>query len=215
MIRKKNIMLILFSVSLLIFACSDGVKDIDRNRYGAVIIGDQEWMTANLSVSRFRNGDPIPEAKTPEEWILHGREGKPAWCIQKNTGENGPLYGKLYNWYAVSDPRGLAPEGWHIPSDDEWKKFTDFLGGEITAAFKIRTTGLDESDEAGFGGLAGGCCNASGNLNSLGSHGFWWTSTEVTQTSAWMRQLNYIQSSLNSIVLDKNSGLSVRCVKGK
>lgn len=212
---KLRICKLLFPVLFLFTACRDGVHDIDRNWYGIVVIGDQKWMTENLDVSRFRNGDEIPEAGTPEEWVSFSKEGKPAWIIHKNTGENNKNYGKLYNWHAVNDPRGLAPAGWHIPSDEEWKKFTDYLGGEIRAAFRIRTTGLNLTDEIGFGGLPGGCCNVAGTLNSLGSHGFWWTSTEVTGATAWMRQLNYSQCSINSLIQDKNAGLSVRCIKGE
>jgi uncharacterized protein (TIGR02145 family) len=80
-----------------------------------VQIGTQIWMTKNLDVSKFRNGDPIPEAKTDEEWVKAGENKQPAWCYYENNPANGAKYGKLYNWYAVSDARGLAPVGYHIP----------------------------------------------------------------------------------------------------
>jgi len=80
-----------------------------------VNIGTQTWMAKNLNVSIFANGDPIPEVKTNEEWKKAAEEKKPAWCYYENDPANGAIYGKLYNWYAVSDPRGLAPKGWHIP----------------------------------------------------------------------------------------------------
>ncbi len=96
--------------------------------YKSVEIGTQTWMTENLNVSTFRNGDPIPEAKTNEEWGKAEKEGKPAWCYYNNDPKNGTKYGKLYNWYAVNDPRGLAPTGWHIPTDEEWKKLENYLG---------------------------------------------------------------------------------------
>ena len=85
-----------------------------------VTIGTQVWMTKNLDVATFRNGDPIPEAKSNEEWEKAGENKQPAWCYYDNDPANGAKYGKLYNWYAVNDPRGLAPEGWHVPSIDEW-----------------------------------------------------------------------------------------------
>ena len=94
----------------------------------SVKIGTQIWMTENLNVSTFRNGDPISEAKTNEEWGKAEKEGKPAWCYYNNDPKNGSKYGKLYNWYAVNDPRGLAPTGWHVPTDEEWKKLENYLG---------------------------------------------------------------------------------------
>ncbi len=89
-------------------------------QYNSVKIGNQVWMTENLNVDRFRNGELIPEAKTKEEWIKAGENKQPAWCYYNNDPSNGKKYGKLYNWYAVSDSRGLAPENWRIPSDKEW-----------------------------------------------------------------------------------------------
>ena len=93
-----------------------------------VTIGTQVWTSKNLAVSKFRNGDAIPLAKTNAEWELAGQNYQPAWCYYENNGENGTKYGKLYNWYAVNDPRGLAPAGFHIPTDVEWTILTDYLG---------------------------------------------------------------------------------------
>jgi hypothetical protein len=85
----------------------------------SVTIGTQVWMKENLNVSTFRNGEPIPEAKTAEEWKAAGAAKQPAWCYYDNDPKNGAKYGKLYNWYAVNDPRGLVPVGWHVPDIDE------------------------------------------------------------------------------------------------
>jgi hypothetical protein len=103
-------------------------------------------MAENLNVSTFRNGDPIPEAKTDEEWKKAGKEGKPAWCYYENDPKNGAKYGKLYNWYAVNDPRGLAPAGWHVPSDAEWTTLGDQLGDEASNKMKS-TSGWDSWEE--------------------------------------------------------------------
>ena len=92
-----------------------------------VTIGTQEWMTKNLDVTTFRNGDPILEAKSNEEWKIAGENQQAAWCYF----ENDPKNGKLYNWYAVNDTRGLGPEGWIIPTDDDWTYLVEFLGGKI------------------------------------------------------------------------------------
>lgn len=86
------------------------------NGFKTVKIGNQEWVIENLNVDCFRNGDAIPEVKSHKEWIIAGREEKPAWCYYDNDLANGERYGKLYNWFAVMDPRVLSPEGFHIPS---------------------------------------------------------------------------------------------------
>ena len=102
-----------------------------------VVIGTQEWTVKNLNVSRYRNGDVIPEVKDPKEWasLTTG-----AWCYYNNDPKNGAIYGKLYNWYAYNDSRGLAPEGFHIPSKTEWELLFSYLGGEDTAAGKLKST---------------------------------------------------------------------------
>jgi uncharacterized protein (TIGR02145 family) len=114
--------------------------------YKSVKIGTQTWMTENLNVSTFRNGDPIPEAKTKEEWEKAGKEGKPAWCYCENDPKNGAKYGKLYNWYTVNDPRGLAPAGWHIPTDAEWTTIENYLGDDAGKKMKS-TSGWNNWDE--------------------------------------------------------------------
>jgi uncharacterized protein (TIGR02145 family) len=114
--------------------------------YKSVKIGTQTWMVENLNVSTFRNGDPIPEAKTNEEWEKAGKNKQPAWCYYENDPKNGAKYGKLYNWYAVSDPRGLAPVGWHVPTDAEWTLLSDFLGYDNGKKMKS-TSGWDSWQE--------------------------------------------------------------------
>lgn len=104
--------------------------------YKSITIGKQTWMKENLNVSSFRNGDPIPEAKTKEEWIIAGIEGKPAWCYYDNDPKNDEKYGKLYNWYAVNDPRGLAPIGWRIPAFDDSNILDTYLWGDVGMKLK-------------------------------------------------------------------------------
>ncbi len=108
--------------------------------YKSIKIGNQTWMTSNLNVSTFRNGEAIPEAKTNEEWKRAGKNKQPAWCYYDNDPKNGAKYGKLYNWYAVNDPRGLAPLGWHVPTDEEWTLLSDYLGGNDLAGKKMKST---------------------------------------------------------------------------
>lgn len=107
--------------------------------YKTVTIGTQVWMKENLNVSTFRNGDPIPEAKTDEEWKAAGDAKQPAWCYYDNDPNNGAKYGKLYNWYAVNDSRGLAPEGWHVPTDQEWTDLIGFLGDDAGKKMKSKS----------------------------------------------------------------------------
>ena len=105
-----------------------------------VKIGSVNWSEKNLAVSQFRNGDNIAEVKTDEEWEKFGNQKKPAWCYYQNDSSNGTKYGKLYNWYAVNDKRGLAPSGWHIATDDEWQLLIDGLGGDEAGGSKIKNT---------------------------------------------------------------------------
>ena len=101
-----------------------------------VAIGTQVWTTKNLDVATFRNGDAIPQAKTNEEWKAAGENKQPAWCYYDNKVANGTKYGKLYNWYAVNDYRGLAPAGWHVPTDAEWKVLIKSLGDDTGKKMK-------------------------------------------------------------------------------
>lgn len=103
-------------------------------------IGSQVWMTENLDVDKFRNGDIIPEVKSADEWIEFGNLEKPAWCYYESNDSNIKKYGKLYNWYAVNDNRGLAPVGFHIPNDSEWIVLINNLGGEKVAGSKLKNS---------------------------------------------------------------------------
>jgi uncharacterized protein (TIGR02145 family) len=184
-----------------------------------VTIGTQVWMTKNLDVSTFRNGDPIPEAKTNSEWEAAGENQQPAWCYYKNDPANGAKYGKLYNWYAVNDPRGLAPVRYHIPTDAEWTQLSEYLGGEDVAGKKMKSTsGWNENgngtNESGFNGLPGGCRSNLGNFELIGEHGYWWSSSEYDATFAWGRGLkDYNGNVKRGYGPGKEGGFSVRCVK--
>src|ERR1035437_5591038 len=137
------------------------VTDKDGNSYNTVHIGSQVWMSANLNVSHFRNGDIITEAEDAGAWSQAGQERKPAWCYYDSNPVNGRTYHKLYNWYAVNDKRGLAPKGWHGPSTLEWADLSDYLGGEGVAGGKLKATygwlnNGNGTNSSGFTGLPGG-----------------------------------------------------------
>ena len=180
-----------------------------------VKIGNQVWMTENLGVDYFRNGDAIPIAKTDEEWKKAGENKQPAWCYYQNDLTNGAKYGKLYNCYAVNDPRCLAPEGWHVPSDNEWKTLTNYLGGEDFARIKMKSTSGwkdtgNGTNVSGFNALPGGRRNNYGTFDFIGKYCYWWCSTEVNIYSAFCRTLH---TSLGFANIFSGEGLSVRCLR--
>ena len=182
--------------------------------YKSVKIGNQVWMTSNLSVDHYRNGDPIPEVTDWNEWsdLTSG-----AWCYYENDYGNGT---KLYNWYAVNDPRGLAPEGWHIPSDNEWTTLTDYLGGPGVAGGKLKDkwSGLwyppntGATDEVTFTALPGGSCDEGGSFGNIRYNGYWWTSTGVDNAGAYFRRMAYDDALVHESIDYKKNGFSVRCV---
>lgn len=187
-------------------------------------IGDQTWKTENLNVSSFRNGDIIKQAKSNRKWKKFAREGKPAWCYYDNKAGNDSLYGKLYNWYAVNDPRGLSPIGWHIPGDKDWIELTEFLGGEDISGLKLKASKdwkehinnfSNGTNSSGFNALPTGYRLNNGIFFYKGSFGYWWTSTSDTSdpNNALYRDLSYNKSKLGKNTNDKKNGLSVRCIK--
>lgn len=212
--KKTSFILIATAIiGFMLTTCSKSYKEVR--------IGDQIWMAENLNVDKFRNGDPIPEAKTDEEWIKAGKKGKPAWCYYKKKVVNGYRYGKLYNWYAVNDPRGLAPVGWKIPSDEDWTKLTDFLGGESEAGRKMKFTDFwvniddgsaDGTNESGFSGLPGGNRCNYGTFYYNGYSGYWWSSTKTNTNNAWFRYLYFNDGIVGRVSYNKGFGFSVRCL---
>ena len=181
-----------------------------------VTIGTQVWTTKNLDVSTFRNGDVIPQASTDEAWGAAGENKQPAWCYYDNDPKNGTKYGKLYNWYAVNDSRGLAPEGYHIPTNAEWTVLADYLGR--LASHKMKSTSgwyntYHGSNSSGFSGLPGGYRFNFGPFYGVTELGSWWSATEYVTVHAFARFLGYTSGDVSSSPLSKEEGLSVRCVK--
>lgn len=217
----------LFSCLFLFFYCSnqllnDSVKDIDGNVYKIVKIGDQWWMAENLKVTHFRNGDEIPNREDDDEWD----SGSLAYCNYNNDIANGERYGHLYNWFVVNDSRKIAPEGWHVATDEEWQKLIEFLGGDTMAGGKMKSIGtIDDAglwkspnngatNESGFSAVPGGYRYNHGDFDGIGSTPYFWSSTESNGGNAWHR---YLYNGNASIYRDdvgwKQAGYSVRCVK--
>jgi uncharacterized protein (TIGR02145 family) len=210
----------LFTIILILsifISCSRTLKDQDGNSLGMIKVGDQLWMSENLNVSHFRNGDEIPEAKSNEEWVRLGYERKPAWCYGKNNPDNSNKYAKLYNWYAVNDPRGLAPKGWHVASFEEWTSFINTMGNEVLAAMFMRGSGLRQIENRSGTIVVkfppGGARDANGGYFNAGSHGYWWSATENGDIFAWGKLLNFVECNLYSLDYNKAAGFSVRCVR--
>ncbi|MBS1508446.1 MAG: caspase family protein [Bacteroidetes bacterium] len=185
---------------------------------GTVTIGSQRWISKNLNVSTFANGDEIPEAKTPDEWRSASDKHQPAWCYYNNDPANGATFGKLYNWYAVHDPRGLAPAGWHIPTDEEWTKMTSGLGADGVVGNTLKSTSGwsnkgDGSNSSGFTGTPSGFRYTVGKFADIGKSGYWWTSIESNAGSAWCRNLFNYNDRIYRGADYKGCGFSVRCIK--
>jgi uncharacterized protein (TIGR02145 family) len=183
----------------------------------SVVIGSQEWTTENLNVSVFRNGDTIPEAESDSDWAKAARTYKPAWCYYNNNASNGRKYGKLYNWYAVTDARGLAPKDWHIPTDAEWNILTDFLGGNKTAGIKMKSKFAWEdngngNNSSGFSGIPSGQRIVEQGFLGLGNIACFWASNEEDDLNAYYRPLTKYAVVTYSGYF-KTAGFSVRCIK--
>jgi len=194
-----------------------------------VRIGNQVWTSKNLDVSTYSNGDDIPEVQDKTAW-QNLETG--AWCYYENESDNGTTYGKLYNWFAVNDPRGLAPEGYHIPKDKEWTILIEYLGGGLKAGTKMKSTsgwlkyfdsfkaicsgnGTNTYD---FSGLPGGVRNELGGFYYIGSNGYWWSSSVVMlgndRSIAYYRTLSNKKSSISNYDFNyKKDGFSVRCLR--
>lgn len=194
------------------------LADRDGNSYKTVIIGNQTWMAENLKVSHYNNGDPIPNITNVLEWdaLTSG-----AYCDYANDPSNSLTYGKLYNWYAVTDSRGLCPIGWHLPSSLELETLMLPLGGEAFAGGPLKETGTQHwlspnsgaSNTTGFTALPGGFRIYGGNFGSLTENGYWWLSDVSSTSEASLMRVSY--NDINVRTLDENqaSGFSVRCIK--
>jgi len=199
------------------------LESINENKlYHTVKIGEQVWMTDNLNVTHFRNGDLIMEAQTDEEWQYAGKNKIPAWCYYDNNEELGIVAGKLYNWYAISDDRGIAPKGYRIPVEKDWKALAKQLGGEEVAAVKMKINsewGDNKSPsyaKNNFAAIPFGWRRSDYDGISFTSEGaYWWSRSAMNDQKAWTHYILYFSDQLKSYTFSKQSGLAIRCVKGE
>lgn len=201
------------------------VFDNERNVYRTVKIGQQEWMTENLNVSRFNNGDLIPLVKSNDEWKMAGENGQPACCYYQNDSTTGKKYGMFYNWYAVNDPRGITPVGYRIPTKNDWDLLRTTIGNQniiqqelVGLKMKSTTDWIDNgngTNESGFMGLPAGLRNYDGNFVPLGMEAHWWSTTRFMTLVIHTVKLSSSNKSLKSNQINEKWGLSVRCIKNE
>lgn len=232
------LLVFLFSFDRFVIGQST-ITDIDGNVYPTVLIGNQEWMAENLRAGRYVNGEVIPESSGGESWA-NGMDG--AWIVYDHDAQNGSLYGRLYNWYAVEDTRGLCPAGWRVPVDEDWQELLLYLDAEtwgnnnnagtlLKSRRQVNSPLGDEfatsehprwdthnqrygTDEHGFAALPAGNYAANGGFLHKGSYGYFWSSTESSDEFAYARVLMNSHKGMSRSAYAKNTGLSVRCIKG-
>jgi len=215
---------------------TDSVVDIDGNVYKTVKIGDQWWMAENLRVTRYRNQIPIYSnpGMTATEWSSLETGAYTGAGLKIH---NIPIYGSLYNWYVVNNQNGLAPDGWRVPSDEDWKKLEQYIGMNKDSLNYAGWRGILEggrlkgkkssglywysnsnqyiSDERGFSAYPGGCVLHNGTFTDAGdfSSGFWWSSTGQADDKALYRHLDYKYNGIFRYYASKKCGFSIRCVR--
>jgi len=195
------------------------VTDIDGNVYHTEIIGTQVWMVENPRAAHYRDGTAIPCVSDNEEWssLTTG-----AFCLPElDSSACIDAYGFLYNFHAVNDSRGLCPEGWHVPTAEEWRTLIDYLGGVEVAGGKMRETGSGlwrisvpgSISESGFSAIPAGGRGRFGSASDVGYYATWWSSTSFDSTYAWHWGLYPDRNSIRSNPGHKSSGFSIRCIK--
>ncbi|MEI9933806.1 MAG: fibrobacter succinogenes major paralogous domain-containing protein [Ferruginibacter sp.] len=222
-------------------AITDTVTDIDGNIYHTITIGKQTWMLENLKTTHYRNGTAIPNVTDSAQWsdlYLYDTAAN-AYCDYNNDTANGSIYGHLYNWYAVNNPAGLCPAGWHVPTDSEWTVLSTYLGGDSIAGGAMKDTILwqspsdsiaglaikdttllqrpnaESTNSSGFSGLPGGSREEFGSFGEfgIGHVGCWWSSSEYSTNEALACGLYFNFGFIDRGYDLKGGGHSIRCLK--
>jgi uncharacterized protein (TIGR02145 family) len=204
------------------------IKDIDGNVYKTITLGSQNWMQENLKTTHFSNGDIISNGNgIGIEWLILSFPAY-AWYAFDFTEESfSSVYGLYYNWNAVKDSRNICPEGWHVPTDQEWTILTDYLGGLKVAGGKMKTKGTIEdgtglwlgpnvaTNSSGFSVLPAAGKTGNGSYWTIGHDGYFWTSTEASGETAWIRMFMGFTSEMYRLSDNglKYYGYPVRCIK--
>jgi uncharacterized protein (TIGR02145 family) len=223
--------IVLGIIVLLPFSCKDdltnttvfiGNDDDTTFHTASVTIGTQVWMTKNLRVLRYPNTFRI-KTTTPATLNISGEVAPKYQWPYDGDETNVDTYGRLYTWYAISDPRNLCPRGWHVPTDEDWTILVNFLEEKLNPGGHLKETGTAhwETPNAGatnatdFTALPGGYRFAYGMFRDIYISGFWWSSSESSDTTAYGWGLSFDNSRITRFNFSKNDGLSVRCIKDK
>ena len=215
---RKNILFI-FGLSIFTFSGqAQTVTDIDGNVYHTVTVNDQIWMKENLKVIHYNNSDEIPNVSSNTSWADLSTG---AYCNYENNASLVATYGRLYNWYAVDDSRGICPIDWHTPSDAEWMTLINYLGGENVAGGKLKETGTVHwispntcaTNDVDFLALPGGLRTSSVNFSFIGYYGYWWSAKEINTDFALRLHIGYDYCNGFMDDFNKKSGFSIRCIK--
>jgi uncharacterized protein (TIGR02145 family) len=232
---KLSIVIILISLVLILLrfliVFEDNVKKVsfdivkksnssitDKNKtINEVKIGSQIWMTENLNTNKFRNGDTIHQVKSAREYFHSLKSREPAWSYYNFDSVNGIKYGKYYNWYAITDYRGLVPFGWHIPNRDEWSVLYKYLGGDSKAIIKMKSCeGWDDNgngtNSSGFSALAAGYSSSVGSSGQF-DVGVWWSASELDSIHGWTMQIDSYHNFKYIFSHKSVEHHSVRCVR--
>jgi len=197
---------------------TETVTDIDGNVYKTVIIGNQCWMAENLRVTHYKNGDAIPNITDDSEW-RSTEEG--VYCHFYYDSTYSSLYGCLYNYYTIEDSRGLAPEGWHVPTLSDWMTLIDYLGGKEVAGGKMKETGTEHwespnegaTNESGFTLLPNGS-RLFDFSRRLGSSAYIWSSTISKYPEPYLCTVHHDRSyALMIVIYAKSACTAVRCIR--
>jgi uncharacterized protein (TIGR02145 family) len=199
----------------LTFTTLQAIKDFDGNEYHTITINNKLWMVENLKVTHYRNGDPIPNITDINEWFW----ASGAYCDYNNNPTNSATYGRLYNFYAVSDSRNICPAGWHVANNAELNDLISYFGFQNSTGGKLKETGTvhwqspntGATNKIGFTALPGG--KRSSEYAELGTNGWWWTSTIGDAFSARYFMMSSGDDYLSNGYFDRHAGFSVRCVK--
>jgi uncharacterized protein (TIGR02145 family) len=223
MTQKNLLTYLLVSIHLFLAGCQQNtVRDIEGNRYRTIEIGDQLWMAENLKTTRYNDGTPIPNVTGYEDWAALETA---AYCWYNNDSTHASKYGALYNWYVVESGE-VCPEGWHVPTNEDWNKLSALTEEPFQAAGHLKAAGTDHwrspnsgaSNTTGFTALPGGYRSYNGTFNLLRASGYWWSSTEGIYYGAprvIFRTMQHDNTGFHQDICEKNNGFSIRCLKNK
>jgi uncharacterized protein (TIGR02145 family) len=192
------------------------INDVDGNAYDVIEVGNQAWLKQNLKTTKYRNNESIGTTTLD---ITNDATPKYQWPA---TGfeSNAFTFGRLYTWYAITDSRGICPDGWHVANTNEWTELTDFLGGESIAGGKLKSfsnwssPNTGASDEVGFSAVGSGIRNINGTYQGFDTNCVWWSvSPEASSTNAWAREIFNSSATISTLEKSKKMGYSVRCIK--